>query len=107
GEGGRAGAALETCNGDVVGHRLGHAGGDRADADLGDKLHRDVAVRVHVLQIEDQLLQVLDLIYVVVRRRRDQTDAWIRVPHLGDDGIDLVTGQLSALAGLGALRDLD
>jgi hypothetical protein len=31
-------------DGDVVGARLGDAGGDRADADLGDQLHRDRAV---------------------------------------------------------------
>ena len=29
------------------------------------------------------------------------------MPNLGDDGIDLVAGQLAALAGLGTLRHLD
>ena len=37
-----AGAALEAGDGDVVGARLGDAGRDRADADLGDELDRDV-----------------------------------------------------------------
>ena len=41
----RAGAALEAGNGDVVGARLRDAGGDRADADLGDELHRHVGRR--------------------------------------------------------------
>ena len=36
-----AGAALEARDGHVVGARLGDAGGDRADADFGDQLHRD------------------------------------------------------------------
>ena len=36
-----AGAALEARDGDMVGARLGDAGGDRADADFGDELDRD------------------------------------------------------------------
>src|SRR5690606_26967667 len=44
---------------------------------------------------------------VVVRRRRDQADARARVAQPRDQRIDLAAGQLAALAGLGALRDLD
>ena len=102
-----AGAALEAGDGDVVGARLGDAGGDRADADFGDELHRYVAGRIGVLQVEDELRQVLDRIDVVVRRRRDQADAGRRMAHLGDGLVDLVAGQLAAFAGLGALRHLD
>ena len=102
-----AGAALEAGDRHVVGARLGDARRDRADADLGHELHRDVGLRVDVLQVEDQLRQVLDRIDVVVRRRRDQPHARRRVAHLGDGGVDLVAGQLAAFAGLGALRHLD
>ena len=80
-----AGAAFEAGDGDMVGARLGDAGGDRADADFGDELHRHVARRVDVLQVEDELRQILDRIDVVMRRRRDQADARRRVAHLGDD----------------------
>src|SRR5205823_327440 len=52
-------------------------------------------------------LEVLDRVDVVVRRRRDQPDARRRVPDPGDVLVDLVTGQLAALAGLRSLRDLD
>ena len=45
GERGGAGAALEAGDGDVIGARLGDAGGDGADADFGDELHRHVAGR--------------------------------------------------------------
>ena len=107
GERRRAGAALEARDRDVVGARLGDAGGDRADADFGDELHRHVAGRIDVLQVEDELRQILDRIDVVVRRRRDQADARRRVAHLGDGLVDLVAGQLAAFAGLGALRHLD
>src|SRR5437016_2988078 len=47
-------------DGDVVGLALRHAGGNRADADLGHQLHRDQGLRIGVLQIVDQLRQVLD-----------------------------------------------
>src|SRR5207253_10058095 len=40
-------------------------------------------------------------------RRRDQTDARGREPDRGDVRVDLVPGQLPALAGLRALRHLD
>ena len=43
----------------------------------------------------------------MVRRWRDEPHAGRGVPHLGDDLIHLVAGQLTALTGLGALRHLD
>ena len=82
-------------------------GRDRADADLGDQLHVHARRRVGVLQVVDQLGEVLDRVDVVVRRRRDQADARRGVPGLGHPRVDLVAGQLAALAGLGALRHLD
>ena len=41
----RAGAAFVAGDGHMVGARLRHAGGDGADADFGDELDRNVAVR--------------------------------------------------------------
>src|ERR1700726_3265710 len=102
-----AGAALVAGDGDVVGTRLGHAGGDGADADFGDELYGDVAVGIDVLQVEDQLRQILDRIDIVMRRRRNQAHARRRMAHLGDGLVDLIAGQLAAFAGLGALGDLD
>ncbi len=103
----RAGAALEAGDGDVIRARLGDARRDGADADFRHQLHRHQTRRVDVLQVVDQLRDVLDRIDVVVRRRRDQADAGRRVPHRGDDGVDLVAGQLPAFAGFCALRHLD
>ena len=51
--------------------------------------------------------EILDRVDVVVRRRRDQRHARRRVAHARDDRVDLVPGQLAALAGLGALGHLD
>ena len=67
-----AGAAVVARDQHVVGVRLRDAGGDGADADLGDELHRDARGRVRAAQVVDQLLQILDRVDVVVRRRRDQ-----------------------------------
>ena len=58
-------------------------------------------------QVEDQLREVLDRVDVVVRRRRDQRDAGLRVAQARDLLRDLVAGELAALARLRALRDLD
>ena len=103
----RAGAAFVARDRDVVRARLGDARGDRAHAHFGDELHRDARVRVGVLQIVDELRQILDRIDVVMRRRRDQADARRRIAHARDVLVDLLAGQLSALAGLRALRHLD
>src|SRR5439155_18787991 len=92
-----AGAAVVTRDEDVVGIALRNAGSDRADADLGDELDRHARRRVRAAQVVDQLLQILDRVDVVVRRRRDQTDARGREPDRGDVRVDLVPGQLPAL----------
>ena len=43
----------------------------------------------------------------MVRRRRDQADAGRGLTDLGDPGVDLLAGQVTTLAGLGALGELD
>ena len=63
--------------------------------------------RVGAAQVEDQLLEVLDRVDVVVRRRRDQAHARRGVADLADVLVHLVAGQLAALAGLRALGHLD
>ena len=70
-----AGAAVVTGDGDVISARLGHACGDRADADFRDELDRYVGRRIDVLQIVDQLGQILDRVDVMMRWRRNQADA--------------------------------
>ncbi len=102
-----AGAAVVPGDDDVVGARLDDADGDCADAGLGGELDRDRGARVGGAQVVDQLLEVLDRVDVVVRGRGDQLDARGRVPQAGDVVVDLVAGQLPALARLRALGDLD
>jgi len=66
----RRGAGTAVVPGDEhhVGVRLGHPGGDGADAHLGDQLDVHPGGRVGVLQVVDELGEVLDRVDVVVRR---------------------------------------
>ena len=102
-----AGAAGVAGNEDVIGKTLGHAGRDRADADFGHELHAHPRRRIAVLQVVDELLEILDRIDVVVRRRADEAHAGRRVADAGDVVVDLAAGQLAAFARLRALRNLD
>ena len=103
----RARAAVGARDLHDVGERLRDAGGDRADVVLGDELHRDLRLRVDLLEVVDELREILDRVDVVVRRGRDQSDAGLREPQPRDLAAHLVAGQLAAFAGLRALRDLD
>ncbi len=102
-----AGAAVVAGDEDDVGVRLGDAGGDGAYADFRDELDGDARFGIDVLEVVDQLGEIFDGVDVVVRRRRDESDAGDGVPRSGDDFVDLVAGKLAAFAGLCALRHLD
>ena len=104
---GGAGAAVVARDRDLVRAALGDAGGDGAHACQRAELDGDARVGVGVLEVEDELGQILDGVDVVVGRRRDQADAGRGLAHLRDPGIDLLAGQVAALAGLGALGHLD
>src|ERR1700731_2807838 len=97
------GPAIRAADQDDVRMGLGNAGRDGPDSGLGNQLHADTRVRIRVLEIEDQLGQVFDRIDVMVRRRRDKSDAWSRIPDTSYPGVDLVAGKLTAFAGLSAL----
>ena len=103
----RAGAAAMARDQDHVGLGLGHARRDRADAGARDQLHGDARFGIDLLQVVDELRQILDRVDVVMRRRADQRHARRRMAQAGDHLADLEAGQLAALAGLGALGDLD
>ena len=107
GEGRGTRAARLSRDQDDVRVRLGDAGGDRADPDLGHELHVDPRARVGVFEVVDELGEVLDRVDVVVRRRRDEPHVGRRVADARDGLADLVAWELTALSGLGALGHLD
>ena len=90
-----------------VGMRFRHARGHRTHAHFRHQLHRNPRLRIDVLQIVDELRQILDGVNIVVRRRRDQPHPGNRMAHARDRLVHLMSGQLPAFAGLGALRHLD
>src|SRR5439155_17142377 len=81
--------------------------GDRPDAPTRDELHADSRPRGDRSQVGDELGQVFDRVDVVVRRRADERLARLGATKRGDVGRRLATGQLTSLAGLRALGDLD
>jgi hypothetical protein len=104
---GRAGAAGVARHDDQIGIGLRDAGRDGADAALRDELYRNRRGRIDICEIVNELLQILDRVDVVVRRRRDERHARRRAPGAGDVLVHLVPGELPTLSRLGALRDLD
>ena len=100
-------AAVVAGDQDVIGVAFDDPRGDRANPHFGDQLDADAGGGVGVLQIVDQLLEILDGIDIVVRRRAYEADARRRVAGLGNGFVDFATGQLTALARLSALRDFD
>ena len=90
-----------------IGLGFADASGDSANAHLGDKLDVHPSERVGILEVVNQLFEVFDGIDVVMRRRADQANAWRAVTGLRDPWVYLVTRELSAFAGLGALGHFD
>ena len=90
-----------------VGEGLGDTDGDRTDAGTRDELHRHPGQRLERLQVVDELREVLDRVDVVMRRRRDERHPGFGVAEPSDLLGDLVAGELTAFAGLGALCHLD
>ena len=99
--------ALSTADDDEVGLSLGHTCCNSAYAAFGHQLHAHLGLGVHILEVEDELSQVFNRIDVVVRRGRNERDAWDGVARAGNDFVDLIAGQLAALAGLGTLSHLN
>ena len=102
-----AGAAVMAADQHDIGMAFGHARGNGADTDFRNQLHADARMMIGVLEIVNQLRQIFDGIDIMVRRRRDQTDARRRVAHFGDPRIDFSPRQFAAFSRLGALGHLD
>ena len=81
---------------------LSDTGSNCADTLLAHELDADVCLVVGHLEISDQLSQVLDRVNVMMRRWRDQTDTGDGVTQLSNVFTNLMTGQLTTFAGLGA-----
>ena len=92
---------------DHIGVGLGDTTRNCTDAYLGDELHGNLGLWVDLVEIEDELTEVLDGVDIVVRRWGDKGHSWLAVSHSGDVLADFGSWQLTTLAGLGSLGDLD
>src|SRR5438270_11772607 len=102
-----AGAAVVARERDDVGSGFGDPDGDHADVRHDRDLHRNAGARIHRLELVDDLREIFDRIDVVVVRGRDEVDARLRVPRERYLLRDLAGRQVTALARLRALPDLD
>ena len=96
-----------TRNGDQIRVGLCHTCGNGPNARLRDQLYRHQRIRIHLLEIEDELCQILDRVNVMVRWRRNQGHAWHRIAQSRNQVVDFAAWQLPALSGLGTLSYLD
>src|SRR5262249_48173549 len=92
---------------DDVGMRFRDACGDGSDSHFRNQLHADACARIGVFQVVNQLGQIFDGIDVMMRGRRNKSDARRRMANAGDDFIDFMSRELAAFARLRALRHLD
>ena len=67
----------------------------------------DPSPGVSALEVMNELLEVLDGVDVVVRGRRDESDAWGRVTGLSYPRVDLRAGELTTLARFSSLGHFD
>lgn len=77
------------------------------DADFRHQLDRHSCSGVRSFQIVNQLLQILDRVDIMVRRRRNKRDARSGVTGPADRSRHLVSGQFTAFSRLGTLSHLD
>ena len=103
----RCRTAVITRDGDQIRVGLCHTCGNGPNARLRDQLYRHQRIRIHLLEIEDELCQILDRVNVVVRWRRNQGHAWHRIAQSRNQVVDFAAWQLPALSGLGTLSYLD
>ena len=86
---------------------LGHTGRNGAHTEFGHKLDMHASLRIGHLRIVDELLEILDGVDVMMRRRRDELHTRCCMAHLGDPRRHFGPRQMAALAGFGSLRQFD
>eukprot|EP01137_Pigoraptor_chileana_P031731 Opistho-2@20015 len=102
-----AGPAVVARDQNVLRVALSNARSNDAHAGFRHELHRYARRWIGALEVENQLGEILDRVDVVVRRRRNEANTSRRVAGLCNAVADLVSGELTALAGLGTLGHLD
>src|SRR6185503_6613966 len=103
----RAGPAVVSRERDDVRARFRDAARDDPDIRRHGDLHRDARAGIDGLQLVDDLREILDRVDVVIVRRRDQVDTGPRIARERDLHRNLLRREVTALAWLRTLADLD
>ena len=90
-----------------IGLALGNSRRNGSHAHLGHQLGVDARLRVGVLEVVDELLEVLNGVDVVVRGRGNEPHTRRGVARGRDPRVHLGSGKLSTFAGLCTLGELD
>lgn len=106
-ERGRSGTAVIAGNEHHVGMALSHTGRNGAHTEFGHEFDMHASLRIGHLRIVDELLEILDGVDVMMRRRRDELHARRCVAHLGDPRRHFGPGRWPPSPGLAPLRQFD
>ena len=97
------GTAVITADKYNISAGLNYAGSNRTDADLAYQLDADAGTGISILQVVNQLSQIFNGIDIMMRRRRNQTNACRCTAAFGNPGINLAARKLSAFTRLSTL----
>ena len=86
-----------------IGAGLNYAGSNCTDTNLAYQLHADAGTGISILQVVNQLSQIFNGIYIMMRRRRNQANACRCTTAFGNPGINLAARKLSAFTRLSTL----
>ena len=101
------GTAVITADKHNIGTGLNYTGSNRTDTHLTYQLDADAGTRISILQVVNQLGQIFNRIDIMMRRRRNQTNACRCTAAFGNPGINLAARQLSAFTGFSTLRNFN
>lgn len=82
----------------VIGLGLGYSGSDDSDSYFGNELDRDSSTWIGALEIVDELLEILNRVDVVMRRRRNESNSRSRMSSFRNRFGYLVTTEENGVA---------
>src|SRR5262249_12946531 len=102
-----SGATVVPADQDNIRVSFGDSSRNGSHADFSNQFDAYAGVVVRAFEIVNELSQVFDRVYVVMRWWRYQADTGRRVAHFGYPGVNFVPRELPAFARFCALRHLD
>ena len=91
----------------MISLRFGDSRRNDSNSNFGNEFDGDSGSRIGAFEVVDELLEILDRVDVVMRRRGDETDSGSRMSSSRDQLGNLLSRKLSSFSGLRTLRHLD